>query len=50
MSESINQTAQRRLLVLPHEAAVAEDVGTEYGGELALHYPPLKMVIIPPQC
>jgi hypothetical protein len=33
--------AQRRLFVIPHEAAVAENVGAEYGGELSLHYPPL---------
>src|SRR5712692_1023597 len=26
-----------RLFVLPHEAAVAEDIGTEYSGELAVH-------------
>ena len=29
--------AQRRLLIFTHEAAVAEDVGAEYGGELPLH-------------
>jgi hypothetical protein len=28
---------QRRLFLFPHEAAVAEHVGTEYGGELAFH-------------
>ena len=28
---------QRRLFILPHEAAVAVDVGTEYGGEFAFH-------------
>jgi len=42
--------AQRRLFVLPHQAAVAEDVGTEYSGELALHYPPLMTEIIMPFC
>ena len=26
-----------RLFVLPHEAAVAEDIGAEYGGELTFH-------------
>src|SRR5713226_4668991 len=26
------ESAQRRLLVLPHEAAVAKDIGAEYGG------------------
>src|SRR5713226_4384712 len=31
------QSTERRLLVLPHEAAIAEHVGAEYGGELALH-------------
>src|SRR5712692_4327002 len=35
------QSAKGRLLVLPHEAAVAEDIGTEYGGELAFQYPPI---------
>ena len=30
---------QRRLFVLSHEAAVAEDIGAEYGSELALHAP-----------
>ena len=30
-----------RLLVLPHEAAIAEDIGTEYGGELTFQYPPI---------
>ena len=29
--------AQRRLLIFTHEAAVAEDIGAEYGGELPLH-------------
>src|SRR5229473_4031394 len=28
------QGAKRRLLVLPHEAAVAEDIGAEYSGSL----------------
>src|SRR5216684_3260447 len=32
--------AQRRLFALPHEAAIAEDIGTEYGGELTFQYPP----------
>jgi hypothetical protein len=36
------QGAERRLLVLPHEAAVAEHVGAEYGGELALQTAPLR--------
>src|SRR5216683_28163 len=31
------QSAKSRLLVLPHEAAIAEDIGAEYGGELTLH-------------
>jgi hypothetical protein len=31
------QSAVSRLLVLPHEAAIAEDVGAEYGGELTFH-------------
>src|SRR5712692_1552530 len=35
------QSAKGRLFVLPHEAAVAEDIGTEYGGELAFQYPPI---------
>ena len=35
------QGAERRLFVLPHEAAVAEHVGAEYGGELTFHPPPL---------
>ena len=30
-----------RLFVLPREAAVAEDVGTEYGGELTFQYSPI---------
>jgi hypothetical protein len=40
---------QRRLFVLLHEAAVAENVGAEYGGELAFHSPPLIMAIILPR-
>jgi hypothetical protein len=28
---------QRRLLILPHQAAIAVYVGAEYGGELAFH-------------
>ena len=32
--------AVSRLLVLPHEAAIAEHIGAEYGGELAFQYPP----------
>src|SRR6266851_281893 len=49
LDEAVNQfavggkSAQRRLFVLPHEAAVAEDVGTEYGGELTLKYAPPTM-------
>jgi hypothetical protein len=31
------QSAKCRLFVLPHEAAVAIDVGAEYRGELAFH-------------
>ena len=38
--------AESRLFIFPHEAAVAEDVGAEYGGELAFHYPPLMTAII----
>ncbi len=33
------QTTEGRLLVLPHEAAIAEDIGAEYGGELPFHAP-----------
>src|ERR1700704_2262568 len=40
--------AQRRLFVLPHEAAVAVNVGTEYCRELALPDPPPAMAILPP--
>ncbi len=29
-----------RPFVLPHEAAVAEDIGAEYGGELTFQYSP----------
>src|SRR6266851_703677 len=35
------QSTKSGLLVLPHEAAIAEDIGTEYGGELAFQYPPI---------
>ena len=35
------KSAQCRLFVLPHEAAIAEDIGAEYGGELTLQYPPI---------
>ena len=47
-----SKRVQRRLLILSHEAAVAVHVGAEYGGELALHYPPLVTAdaIIPRQC
>ena len=31
------EDAQRRLIIVTNEAAVAEDVGAEYGGELPLH-------------
>jgi hypothetical protein len=31
------EVAQRRLFIFTHEAAVAEDVGAEYSGELPLH-------------
>src|SRR5260370_2225415 len=31
------QSAESRLFVLPHEAAIAEDVGTDYRGELTFH-------------
>ena len=41
--------AQRRLLVFPHEAAVAEHVGAEYGGELTFQCPPLMTPIILPR-
>src|SRR5713226_1835498 len=34
-----------RLLVLPHEAAIAEDVGAEYGGELTFQYSPQHATI-----
>src|SRR5712692_8253324 len=46
LDEPVNQfavggkSAEGRLLVLPHEAAIAEDVGTEYGGELTFQNPP----------
>src|SRR6266852_321433 len=46
LDEAIDQFAvggkstQRRLFVLPHEAAIAEYIGTEYGGEFAIHYSP----------
>jgi hypothetical protein len=43
------QGSERQLLIFPHEAAIAVDVGAEYGGELALHYPPLMMAIILPR-
>jgi hypothetical protein len=42
------ERAQRRLFILPHEAAVPENIGAENGGELALQYPPLKTAIILP--
>jgi hypothetical protein len=32
--------AQRHLFTLPHEAAVAINVGAEYGGELTFQNPP----------
>src|SRR6266851_3024433 len=35
------QSAEGRLFVLPHEAAIAEDIGAEYGGELTFQYPPI---------
>ena len=31
------QSAERRLFILPHEAAVAVNIGAEYGGELTFH-------------
>src|SRR5713226_1996730 len=37
------QSAKSRLFVLPHEAAIAEDIGTEYGGELPFQYPPIAL-------
>ncbi len=37
---------ESRLLVLPHEAAVAEYIGTEYGGEPTFQYPPIARLII----
>src|SRR6266851_198681 len=46
MRESISlrceDSAKRRLLVVPHEAAIAEDIDTEYGGELTFQYSPLS--------
>ena len=33
------KSTERRFFVLPHEAAVAEDIGAEYGGELTFHAP-----------
>src|SRR5216684_1584753 len=41
------QGAERRLLVLPHEAAVAEDIGTEYRGELTFQYSSQGRWLIP---
>src|SRR6266436_716953 len=35
------QSTEGRLLIFPHEAAIAEDIGTEYGGELTFQYPPI---------
>jgi hypothetical protein len=36
-----SEGADRRFLILPHEAAVAFDIGAENGGELAFHtHPP----------
>src|SRR5229473_3798397 len=35
------QSAEGRLFVLPHAAAIAEDIGAEYGGELTFQYPPI---------
>jgi hypothetical protein len=34
------QSAEGHLFVLPHEAAIAEDIGAEYGGELTFQNPP----------
>src|SRR5216684_107534 len=34
------KSAQRRLFILTHEAAIAEDIGAEYGGELTFQYSP----------
>src|SRR5216684_7569068 len=34
------KSAQRRLFILTHEAAIAEDIGAEYGGELTFQHPP----------
>jgi hypothetical protein len=37
------ERTDRRLFIVPHEAAVAFDIGTENGGELAFHtHPPRK--------
>ena len=33
-----DRVSNRRLFILPHEAAVAIYVGAEYGGELAFQY------------
>ena len=38
----------RAFLILAHEAAVAFDIGTENGGELAFHTYPLPQAIILP--
>src|SRR6266851_9495753 len=35
------QSTECRLFVLPHEAAIAEHIGAEYGGELTFQYPPI---------
>src|SRR6266481_7064664 len=40
------QSAKSGLLIFPHEAAIAEDVGTEYGGELTFQYPPIAMRLL----
>src|SRR5262249_18514633 len=51
--ETVDYSAMRRqgsdgrLFILPHEATVAVDVGTEYRGEFALHPQSENRIIIP---
>src|SRR6266851_5865848 len=42
--------AQRRLFMLPHEAAIAEDIGTEYSGEFTFQYPPIPTRLLFQPC
>ena len=37
--------AQRRLLIFTHEAAVAEDIGAEYGSELPLNLDLMRIAL-----